>query len=47
VRIDFRLDDLQRHRVDAAQLLRRLDASSRSVSAGLLRRGQETWPLRV
>ncbi len=47
VRIDFRLADLERHNVDADRLLRRLDASSRSMSAGLLRRGGEAWPLRV
>jgi len=47
VRIDFRLADLQRHRVDAGLLLRRLDASSRSLSAGVLRRRDATIPLRV
>jgi HAE1 family hydrophobic/amphiphilic exporter-1 len=47
VRIDFRLAALQRHGLDADQVLRRLDASSRSVSAGMLRRADETWPLRV
>jgi HAE1 family hydrophobic/amphiphilic exporter-1 len=47
VRIDFRLADLQRHRLDAGRLLRRLDASSRSLSAGVLRRRDATWPLRV
>ncbi len=47
VRIDFRLADLLRHRVDAGRLLQRLDASSRSASAGLLRRRGEAWPLRV
>lgn len=47
VSIDFRLADLQRHRVDAGLLLRRLDASSRSLSAGVLRRRDVTMPLRV
>ena len=47
VRIDFRLADLQRHRLDAGLLLQRLDASSRSLSAGVLRRRDATWPLRV
>jgi len=47
VRIDFRLADLRRHGLDAEQVLGRIDASSRSVSAGLLRRGDEAWPLRV
>jgi HAE1 family hydrophobic/amphiphilic exporter-1 len=47
VRIDFRLADLERHRLDAGRVLRRLDASSRSLSAGLLRRGDAAWPLRV
>lgn len=47
VRIDFRLADLQRHRVDAGALLQRLDASSRSLSAGVLRRRDVTMPLRV
>jgi HAE1 family hydrophobic/amphiphilic exporter-1 len=47
VRIDFRLSDLRRHGLDATQVLARLDASSRSVSAGVLRRADEAWPLRV
>ena len=47
VRIDFRLADLQRHRLDAGRVLRRLDASSRSLSAGVLRRRDATMPLRV
>jgi len=47
VRIDFRLADLQRHRLDAGRVLRRLDASSRSLSAGVLRRRDVTMPLRV
>ena len=47
VRIDFRLADLQRHRLDAGRVLRRLDASSRSLSAGVLRRQDAAWPLRV
>src|SRR5262245_21915321 len=47
VRIDFHLAALQQHNLDAGQILARLDASSRSVSAGLLHRDQESWPLRV
>jgi len=47
VRIDFRLADLRRHQLDAGQVLDRLDASSRSMSAGMLRRKEEAWPLRV
>ena len=47
VRIDFRLADLQRHGLDANRILTRLDASSRSISAGMLRRSEEAWPLRV
>ena len=47
VRIDFRLADLRRHQLDAGQVLDRLDASSRSLSAGMLRRKEEAWPLRV
>ena len=47
VRIDFRLADLRRHGLDANQILNRLDASSRSLSAGVLRREDEAWPLRV
>ncbi|HET9327358.1 MAG TPA: efflux RND transporter permease subunit [Candidatus Eisenbacteria bacterium] len=47
VRIDFRLADLERHGLDAGAVLARLDASSRSSSAGMLRRGDEAWPLRV
>jgi HAE1 family hydrophobic/amphiphilic exporter-1 len=47
VRIDFRLADLERHGLDAGAVLARLDASSRSLSAGVLRRGDQAWPLRV
>jgi len=47
VRIDFRLVDLQRHGLDANTILTRLDASSRSLSAGMLRRSDQAWPLRV
>src|SRR6266487_4155839 len=47
VRIDFRLAGLRRHQLDAGQVLDRLDASSRSLSAGMLRRKEEAWPLRV
>src|SRR5262245_39994970 len=47
VRIDFSLAALQRHGLDAGRLLERLDASSRSLNAGMLRRKDEEWPLRV
>src|SRR5215831_14120083 len=47
VRVDFDLAGLERHRLDAAQVLDRIDAASRSVSAGRLERGDESWPLRV
>ena len=47
VRIDFSLAALQRHGLDAERILSRLDASSRSLNAGLLRRADEAWPLRV
>ena len=47
VRIDFSLASLERHGLDADAVLSRLDASNRSLNAGLLRRADETWPLRV
>ncbi len=47
VRIEFRRADLERHNLDAEAVLARLDGSSRSLSAGMLRRGGEAWPLRV
>jgi HAE1 family hydrophobic/amphiphilic exporter-1 len=47
VQIEFRMADLQRHGLDAQAELARLDASNRSWSAGQLRRGRESWPLRV
>jgi HAE1 family hydrophobic/amphiphilic exporter-1 len=47
VRIDFSLAALRRHGLDASEVLERLDASSRSVNAGMLRRRDEAWPLRV
>ncbi|HKA23935.1 MAG TPA: efflux RND transporter permease subunit [Candidatus Eisenbacteria bacterium] len=45
--IEFRLDDLRRHSIDAGELLSRLDASNRSASVGQIRRGQDQWPLRT
>jgi HAE1 family hydrophobic/amphiphilic exporter-1 len=47
VQINFRLDALERHGLNAAGVLARLDASNRSTGAGQLRRGEEEWPLRV
>lgn len=47
VQIDFRLAALEQHGLDASTVLARLDAANRSVSAGQLHRGDETWPLRV
>src|SRR5689334_16920398 len=38
VRIDFSLAALERHGLDAGRVLGRLDASSRSLNAGMLRR---------
>jgi len=47
VRVDFHLADLERHGLDARAVLDRLEATSRSLSAGQLHLGDETWPLRV
>jgi HAE1 family hydrophobic/amphiphilic exporter-1 len=47
VRIEFSLDALERHNLAAQEVLRRVDASNRSFAAGQLRRGDESWPLRV
>jgi len=47
VRIDFRLAALERHGLDAEAVLARIDASNRSLNAGMLHRGDESWPLRV
>ncbi len=47
VQVDMHLDALRRHRVDAGAVLARLEASNRNVSAGQLRHGGATWPLRV
>jgi HAE1 family hydrophobic/amphiphilic exporter-1 len=47
VRIDFRLASLQEHGLDASTVLARIDASSRSLNAGMLRNRDEAWPLRV
>jgi HAE1 family hydrophobic/amphiphilic exporter-1 len=47
VRIDFSMAALERHGLDAGQVLARLDASSRSLNAGMVRRRDEAWPLRV
>ena len=47
IEIELRYADLLRHRLDAGALLSRLDASNRSLSAGVLHQGRESWPLRV
>jgi HAE1 family hydrophobic/amphiphilic exporter-1 len=47
ITIEFHLDDLKRHSIDAGELLARLDASNRSASVGQIRRGQDQWPLRT
>ncbi len=47
VQVDFHLADLDRHGLDARMVLDRLEAASRSLSAGQLHPGDETWPLRV
>ena len=47
VRVDFQLAGLERHRLDAGRVLDRIEAASRSMSAGQVHPGDETWPLRV
>lgn len=47
VRVDFHMAALERHGLDAGDVLARLDAANRSVSAGRLERGDESWALRV
>ncbi len=47
VLIEFSLDALERHGLSANDVLARVEASNRSVSAGQIRRANETWPLRV
>jgi HAE1 family hydrophobic/amphiphilic exporter-1 len=47
VQVDFRLDALRRHGVSAADVTHRIDAASRSLGAGQLRRSDEAWPLRI
>jgi len=47
VQVDLRMAALERHGVDAERLLARIDASNRSVSAGQIRREDETWPVRI
>src|SRR6185503_15106111 len=47
VQIDLSLAALEQHRLDATTVLARLEESSRSMSAGRLETGAETWPLRV
>jgi HAE1 family hydrophobic/amphiphilic exporter-1 len=47
VRVDFHRAALERHRLDAGQVLERLDASNRSLSAGRLENADESWALRV
>lgn len=47
VQIDLSLAALERHGLDADQVLSRIDAANRSLASGQLRRGSESWPLRV
>jgi HAE1 family hydrophobic/amphiphilic exporter-1 len=47
VQVNFHLADLQRHGLEPGEVLDRLDAASRSMSAGELHPGGEAWPLRV
>ena len=47
VLVEFSLDALERHGLSAEDVLSRVEASNRSLSAGRLRRGDESWPLRV
>ncbi|MGH7725386.1 MAG: efflux RND transporter permease subunit [Candidatus Eiseniibacteriota bacterium] len=47
VLIEFSLNNLERHGLSANEVLARVESSNRSLSAGQIRRGDETWPLRV
>src|SRR5689334_12459610 len=47
VQVEFSLDALQRHGLEGGEVVRRLESSNRSIAAGTLRRGDESWPLRV
>jgi HAE1 family hydrophobic/amphiphilic exporter-1 len=47
VQVDLRLDDLRRHRLEAAAVAARIDAASRDLSAGRLDGVEESMPLRV
>lgn len=47
VLVEFSLDALERHGLSAETVLSRVEASNRSLSAGRLERGDESWPLRV
>jgi HAE1 family hydrophobic/amphiphilic exporter-1 len=47
VLVEFSLDGLERHGLAPEAVLARVEAANRSLSAGRLRRGDESWPLRV
>ncbi len=47
VLIEFRSAALAAHGLDATRVVQAIDGANRSVSAGTLRNGTETWPLRV
>ncbi len=47
VQVDFSLDALQRHGLEGGAVVARLEAANRSLAAGQLKRGDESWPLRV
>lgn len=47
VLVEFSLDGLERHGLSAETVLARVEAANKSLSAGRLRNGDESWPLRV
>ena len=47
VQVEFSLDALERHGLEGGDVVRRLEASNRSIEAGTLKRKDESWPLRV
>jgi HAE1 family hydrophobic/amphiphilic exporter-1 len=47
VQVEFSLDALERHGLEGGDVVRKLEAANRSIAAGTLKRGDESWPLRV
>ena len=47
MQVEFSLDALERHGLEGGDVVRKLESANKSLAAGTLKRGEESWPLRV